>query len=306
MLSKPCIALGPEVCRPSWDWIGFDISRELSKYYDVKVFLPNATKAPKCDLAIFIKHRPSQNFLREASEANIKLIYCPVDHYNRFEEVQRDAEFLRHCQAILVHSERLVKVFEPYCQTVKFVEHHNRFGLNEPAVFRLDGYVMWVGGVQNLPPVIKWLKDHPLGVAIKFVTNYPTTFKGSLKNVLRIGDAHEIVNWSPRRQRDTMAGARAAFDIKGGGFNQMNKAPVKAQKFVASGIPFAVNQESYSAEYFGTRGYPVPSPMDTEYWLSRDYWDKTQAVRNNFREQLSLENVGLAYKQIIDRILEAK
>jgi hypothetical protein len=85
----------------------------------------------------------------------------------------------------------------------------------------------------------------------------------------------------------------------------MHKAPVKAQKFIASGIPFAINPESYSAEYFSSQGFKLPTPADADYWLSRDYWEKTQSVGKGLRMNLSLEKVGSTFKHIIDRTLEA-
>jgi hypothetical protein len=160
-----------------------------------------------------------------------------------------------------------------------------------------------VGNLQYLQAIVEWLQEHPLGMQIKFVVNYPSVFKGKLTDALPMRDPHEVINWTPRSQRDTMIGAKAAFDIKGADFNQMHKAPVKAQKFIASGIPFAVNPESYSAEYFRSRGFEVPSPTDTRYWLSREYWEKTQIEAGKLREKLTLENIGLTYKQIIDSAL---
>ena len=61
---------------------------------------------------------------------------------------------------------------------------------------------------------------------------------------------YAIETWSERRQEEMMRECKAALDAKATNrFNQYYKPPTKAQQFVASGIPFAVNFESYSAEY---------------------------------------------------------
>jgi hypothetical protein len=113
-----------------------------------------------------------------------------------------------------------------------------------------------------------------------------------------------VIRWSPRSQYEIMCGAKAAFDIKEFNFHQMHKPPVKAQQFIASGIPFAVNPESYSAEYFAAKGLQVPSPKEIDYWLSKSYWEQTQAAKADLCHRISLKTVGLHYKQIINKIME--
>jgi len=294
---------GPEVHRPSWDWVGFDVSRALSQYYDIAVFNRATTAVPNCDLMVCIKDHPNPRLLEDVLAKKIKLLYCPVDRYEELDQIIHETNFLGQCHAVLVHSERLLPIFAPYCQMVEFVEHHNRFGLDGEAVYRPDGYVVWVGGMQHLPPVIKWLQKHPMGMEIKFVTNCAMASQRPSRGVFQIVDSHEIINWTPRIQRDLMVGAKAAFDIKGDSFNQVYKPPVKAQQFVVSGIPFAANPESYSSEYFIARGFKVPSPLETEYWFSHDYWQETQKFRDDLRRKLSLENVGLVFKHVIDNAL---
>jgi hypothetical protein len=306
MINKPTIAFGPELNRPSWDWAGFDIGREMSKYYSVIFFDKNVDYVPQCDLVIFIKNKPDSKIWENAKHRSIKIVYCPIDVYRDQSNINSEADFLRECEAVLVHCERLLPTFKPFCKIIEFVEHHNRFGLSIMTPYKESGYVVWVGGFQNLSPAIRWLKDHPLGLDIKFVTDYPTLFKDHILNVLPITDSHELVKWSPKAQRDTMAGAKAAFDVKGLNFNQMHKPPVKAQKFIASGIPFATNLESYSAEYFETRGFTIASLTEVKRWLSHEYWQETKDVGAELQRRLTLKNVGLNYKRIIDNILKSE
>ena len=156
-----------------------------------------------------------------------------------------------------------------------------------------------------MPRVIQWLQDHPLGIPIRFVTNFHDPWAPRIRNVLPITDPHEVIRWSQRVQEETMKGAKVAFDIKGVDFTQMHKPPLKAQQFIASGIPFATNPECYSAEYFRRRGFRVPSLTDTAEWFSRDYWERTQAVGARLRRRLTLERIGLDFKQVFDGLLEA-
>jgi len=300
---RASIALGPDVCRPSWEWVGFDLSRELSKYYSIHVFSRKTEVVPPCDVVLMIKQKPGLKFLKNFRQGSAKLLFCPVDKYDLIEQIEADVDFLGKCHGILVHCERLVSVFRRYCPRVEFVEHHNRFGFIRSREYSINGYAVWVGEYQHLPRVVEWLQRHPLGMEIKFVTNYSKAWKKRLRDALPIQDPHEMICWSPNSQREVMEGAKAAFDIKGTDFNQTHKPPVKAQQFICSGIPFAVNPESSSYDYFAARGFRLASPLDPVYWLSQGYWENTQRIGRELSAQLTLENVGAHYKRIIDKTI---
>ena len=80
------------------------------------------------------------------------------------------------------------------------------------------------------------------------------------------------------------------------------KPAAKAQQYVASGVPVAVNSDSYSAEYFLTRGFEVASPDDTDRWLSREYWEETHAAGERLRAATSLEAVAARYRELIESL----
>jgi hypothetical protein len=303
MTIRPTIAFGPETKRTSWAWVGFDVGRELSKYFNVIFFPKNIKQVPQADLVFFIKNPPDNEVWTNLKHRSIKMVYCPIDNYSEESAIQKHAAFLGQCEAIFVHCSRLSPILKPYCKQVDFIEHYNRFGLSEMTAYKPSGYAVWVGTMENLPPVINWLQEHPLGLEIKFVTDYPVLFKDCITGALPIKDNHELIKWHPKVQNDIMSGAKVAFDIKGSSFNQMHKPPVKAQQFIVSGIPFATNQESYSAEYFMAHGLKIPSPMEMERWLSIDYWKETKAIGQALRERITLENIGLYYKRIIENIL---
>jgi len=300
---EPSIGIGPEDSKPSWEWVGVEVGRELSKYYKTSFFRRRPQEPLPHDLVVLIKARPRSRFLENMMPPRAKVAYCPVDHYRSLSHVEEDADFLRRCHAIIVHCERLLPVFKPYCPIVEFVEHHNRFGLPQPVEYKADGYLVWVGGIQHLRRATEWLQKNPLGREIKFVTDYPEAFNDRLRNVLPISDPHEIIQWSPENQAEVMRGAKAAFDIKGLDFNQLHKPPVKAQQFIASGIPFATNPESYSTDYFAKMGFRLPSPDETDYWLSADYWKETQRIRDELCGRLTLEKVGLDFRRLIEKLL---
>ena len=98
-----------------------------------------------------------------------------------------------------------------------------------------------------------------------------------------------------------MRECKAAIDLKQLNiFNQYYKPPTKAQKYVTSGIPFAINPGSYSEEYFRARGFQVASPVEPERWLSRSYWEQTRKFGLELRASTSLEAVGKRYRDLID------
>ena len=302
--------------KPSWNWAGFEVARELSKTHDV-VLYDTARAPPECDVLFMIKKLPSSEFCELARQRGTRLVYCPIDGYRAADEIERDAELLRACALVIVHCERLLPLLRAVGANAHFVEHHNRYGLDEPAAYRDDGYLLWIGSAQYIPYLVLWLQSHPLDGEIKILTDIDNE-RARAKAYLfaaecgldfsLMADATSIAGcrihrWSERRQRDMMQSCRAALDVKMTQFfNQHHKPPTKAQQFVASGIPFAVNPESYSAEYFRTRGFEVASPLDTVRWLSHEYWQETQCAAAWLREATSIETVAARYRTLIDSI----
>jgi hypothetical protein len=317
---RPCerrlVALGPVRDVPSWDWVGFDTARELSKYYDVVIYDSWLTP-PACDALFVIKHRPPAHFLAEAEMARQRIVYCPVDTYWDGEHLAQDARVLRACTMVLLHSERLLPLVTPYCSNSHFVEHHTRYALNTMADYKERGFILWIGGYQYVPYLLKWLESHPIGHELKILTDVDkywsrdrarlvaaeigTTFRPSRHATSIAG--HALYPWSERLQYEMMRDCKAALDIKWTeNFNQYYKPPTKAQQFIASGIPFAVNAESYSAEYFRLRGFEVSSPLDTARWFSREYWEATRDYGKKLRASTSLQAVGSRYRELIETL----
>jgi hypothetical protein len=70
--------------------------------------------------------------------------------------------------------------------------------------------------------------------------------------------------------------ARAVIDIKGQDIRSRHKPPAKGIDVIASGVPLAMNPDSSTAEHLARMGFEVASPLDTDRWLSREYWEETR------------------------------
>jgi len=310
------IAFGPVRDLPSWGWVGFDTARELSKYYDVQVY-HSWSPPPDCDILLVVKERPPEQFVLDAQRKKAKLIYCPVDAYGEIGQLARHADLFRACAMVLVHCERLLPLVRPYCANVHFVDHHIRYATKEMVNYNDAGYILWIGGCQYVPYLARWLEHHPIEQEIRILTdidNYRARHAarvlaaeigmrfGVYRGTESIADCR-VYQWSERRQQAMMRECRGALDIKmTARFEQAHKPPTKAQQYVASGIPFAVNPDSYSAEYFRARGFELASPADTARWLSREYWEETRVWGERLRAATSIEAVGARYRQLIEML----
>jgi hypothetical protein len=268
---------------------------------------------PDCDVLFIVKARPSDQFIGEARHKGSRIVYCPIDFYESQAQLTGDGDFLRTCDMVLVHSERLLPLVQSYCPNSHFVEHHSRYSLSEMAEYKENGFVLWVGGCQYLAPFVGWLQKHPIDAEVKILTDIDKAWSRrgarryatlSLSRKTWSIAGCEVYPWSEKSQFEMLRECKAAIDVKQiEMFNQYYKPPTKAQKYIGSGVPFAVNPGSYSAEYFRTRDFVTASPSDTVRWFSRDYWEETRRFGLKLREYTSLEAVGLRYKELIESIL---
>jgi len=310
------IAFGRMRDKPSWNWVGFDVARELSKYYNVVIY-DSWLALPEADVVFVVKKRPPEPFVTAAREKKATLVYCPIDAYPDEAHLAADADFLRACAMVVVHCERFAPLVQPFCDNVHFVEHHTRYALQEMAEYKDNGFVLWIGACQYVPYLVHWLHRHPIDREIRILTDVDNGAARDRAHALaaEIGvelELHRdttsiaggrVSRWSERRQDEMMRACKAAIDVKmTATFNQRYKPPTKAQQYVASGIPFAVNPDSYSAEYFRVRGFDVASPLDAPRWLSQEYWEATRIAGERLRTATSLEAVGLRYRELIESL----
>lgn len=312
------IAIGPKRDVPSWDWVGLDTGRELSKYYNVKYF-ESLKSLPNADAIIVIKQQVPTEFIKEGIRRGIQMIYIPIDFYVSQEHLKKDAKNLSLYHSVLSHSERLTTYLKPYCKRIGFVNHNNKFALSieDMPSYQEKGYVIWIGGCQYVAYLCHHLRKHPISHPVKIVTDINCDrarhtanqlgaklgFDLNLSSVSKSIDGHEIYQWSERTQYEMMKDAKAAIDIKGNNdWNQKLKPPTKAQKFIASGIPFAINSESYSTEYFSHHGFNIVSPQFQDRWFSREYWEETREFSQKIRDMTSIEMVGKVLKGVIENV----
>ncbi|MEO8602136.1 MAG: hypothetical protein ABI629_06140 [bacterium] len=314
--ARKTIAFGPLNARPSWGWVGYDMARELSKTYDVILYDADAP-AVQCDVLFAIKKRPAERLLDGVERQGSKLVYCPVDVYDATGELQRDAEFLARCAMVLVHCERMLPLLRPHCAQTHFVEHHSRFATHAMAEYQRDGFILWIGAYAYVPYLADWLARHPIDSEVRILTDFDNEksrrkadqYAAEIGMDIASAAAQRAIagcrmyQWSERRQGEMMRACRAALDVKLTTlFSQQHKPPTKAQQYIASGIPFAVNADSYSAEYFLARGFELASPLDTERWWSHDYWQETRATGQALRAATALERVGEHYRKLIESL----
>jgi hypothetical protein len=310
------IAFGPERDVPSWNWVGFDTSRELSKYYKV-INYSSVKSPPKADVVVVVKQLPPETFIFAAKRNQSKVIYCPIDFFTNRNHLNQCGPTLRLFDGIVTHCERLNSLMKTFNHKVHYVDHNNKYMLPEMASYKKDGYILWIGGCQYTGYLLRWLDMYPLKHEVKILTDIDNgravhdamklVHELGLKAKITVDATHinglEVCRWSERLQHEMMKECKAAIDVKGeDDFNQRYKPATKAQKYVASGIPFAINKSSYSYEYFEQRNFSLCSPLDTDRWLSEDYWKETAKAGTVLRTETSIEAVGKKFKTIIEKI----
>ena len=286
---RKTIAIGPETHRPTWTWVGFDLARELSKYYNIRVF--NREGVPPSDAAILVKEPLAPNLLDLFGLK--KVIYFPCDYYLSKQDMEQD-EFLKRCSAVISHSKHLLDNVKEFNPRVFHVNHNGKYILPKINEYKEDGFILWVGFSLYIPYLRQWLRKHPLDKKLVILTDF--------RNRERISGKVEQRTWTPRLQFELMSLAKAAIDIKGDDFNQLNKPTHKLEAFIASGIPSACNSSPIS-DYLKKKGLNIPEPHDTKRWFSREYYEETVEFGKKLREEVSLTNVGLEVKRIIDDTL---
>lgn len=315
-MSKPkkTIAFGPEKDVPSWNWVGFDAQREVSKYYNVKTY-SSMRSSPQADVVVVIKQLPDIAFINSAKINKSKIVYCPIDFFNSRQHLAECNSILRLMDSVVTHCERLNNLIKPFNNRLSYIDHNNKYALPEMASYKEKGYILWIGGCQYTAYLLQWLTKHPLNNELKILTDIENgracQAADNLANELGLNvriqvnsnniNGIETYKWSERLQYEMMTDCKAAIDIKGiDDFNQLHKPATKAQKYIASGIPFAINEDSYSYEYFSNRDFKISSPTNTKKWLSEGYWEETKKAGEKLRKDTSIESIGKKFKEIIE------
>ena len=305
------VAVGPVSHVPSWNWVGMNIVSELSKYCDVEIF-KNFESLPAAKVIIIVKQLPPSGFLK-AAKGKSKVIYCPIDYFFDDNMIAASAHILSGFEFILTHAESLKPLFNRFAPTF-LVEHDGRYTLPERCKYRPQGYVLWIGGYQFVPYLMNWFRDHPPRYEVKLLTDYKNksaigraqTLSRELNiSLSKLLKSCEMYEWSEKIQTKMMKECKAAIDIKGTSFSQVHKPPTKGQKYISSGIPFAINQGNCCLNYFRSRSFNVCDPTNTERWFSENYWRETMKFAKHLRDQISSTTVGRTYLRYVELCLES-
>lgn len=296
---KPVIAIGPTMPGwGSWEWLGEDLIQALAEKFTFTKF-GYQEPIPKCDLALVIKHPLARDQAERVSKTT-PLIYCPVDYYGAMNEVDSDFQALRCCSTIVIHSERLRKCFLPYAP-VEHIDHHLKYLSLRHEQQGHDEFIVWIGVRSNLPYLSEWLRHHNLPAPLVVLTNVDpqSDVLDPQRHGLDPEKIQRIECWTPKRHRELVAQARAAFDIKGREFRQWHKPPAKAFDFLASGLPLAMNNDSSAADELLTRfDFQLCSPDDPERWFSEDYQVECQRIGEKLRLDLGTERVAARWESL--------
>jgi hypothetical protein len=304
------VAIGPKSSQPSWQWVGEDTATELTKYFKVEKYESHQT--PTADVVISVKIPPSRQVIEAKRHSSFKLIYLPIDRFYSRRHIIGIRNKLQQCDRIIIHSRSLSSLFKPFAP-VSYIDHHSKYALPTLAAYKSCGYVLWIGALEHLPLLLHYLQRRPLTCELRLLSNLDNA--RSLNKAMRISsrlgvpfemtggqiNGYKVEQWSAAAQADAMTNAKGAIDIKGSGFNQRHKPPTKAQKYICSGIPLAMNR-CPTTEYLERLGLTVPKPIDA-YWLTREYYDETCSVAQRLRPELSLETIGRRFKKYIDLTL---
>jgi glycosyltransferase involved in cell wall biosynthesis len=297
-LSGLSIGIGPQMPGwGSWDWVGAHLIQSFLTDAQVTEFA--AWEEPQADMVLVVKHPPPHQWLERIAK-RAAVIFLPVDCYGAAEEITADAALLRQFSRIIVHCERLRPHFEPLAP-VEYLDHPIKFVTPMRRKFRTDGNILWVGVRSNLEPLVEWLNAHPLPAPLDVLTNLETPDEPAQPGEFRFEPdlPVRIHHWTPELHLEMVAVARAAIDIKGQDFRSKCKPPAKAIDFIASGLPLAMNADSSPVEHLAKLGFAVADPLDTERWLSRDYWQQTRQFGQKLRKAVSENRVAERIRQIV-------
>lgn len=254
------VAFGPELPGwGSWNWVGLDLMRGLSDEFQTQTFA--AWELPHTDLILIVKHAPPLEWAEKVARRS-RLIYAPVDYYSSIRAIDEDRPLLRLCSLVIVHCERLRRYFEPYTP-VKYLDHHIKFTAPLREEYQPAGSLLWIGVRSNLAPVVSWINEHSLPFALDVLTNLenPDDVPSPEELGFMTGANVAIHNWSVDKHIALLGSARACLDIKGDDFRARHKPPAKALDVIASGVPFAINEDSSTAEHLNGLGFQIASPL---------------------------------------------
>lgn len=295
-LRRHSVAVGPMMPDVgSWEWVGQDFCRALAAEFEVQTWTDHP---PGCDLAIVVKYGFGPQLATVPSQG---LIYCPIDAYGSSPEIDLHGPLLRRCDRVILHSESLRPYFQSYART-EILDHAIRYWSEPGTASPNDGPLLWVGHRSHLPILVDRVNRKPLPAPLIVLTNLESESTRAVDAGFQSPDV-TLADWSAERHIEWSGKAMAAFDVKGTDFRQRHKPPAKAIDFLASGLPFAVNDDSVTARQLRSIGFDVASIDDPDRWLSSGYRSRTHEFASRVRSSHSLDAVGERLRNIVRDVL---
>ena len=308
---NPILFFGPARSTPSWHWVGNDVATYLSSSEEVRIF-QDENQLPNDAMVFWIKAPPKGPALHTLMCKRARVVFFPVDTFHSVSDIADANEFLNFCHLIALHSASLAPFFDP--AKVRHV-NHNKYGI-APASRRPGGELLWIGGFQYSPYVLRFLLGAQLPTDAPVImlsdSNNPTAVIAAERLAFELGlgkgfgpqtiaGCANLVQWSEAKQQQLLSECRAAFDIKDmSNFNQRHKPPTKLQKFLCSGIPTAV---SASLPLLESVSVSIPEPDDTVRWLGAEFEMDIQREGERLRPSLSLETIARCYQAFAAEVI---
>lgn len=296
-MALPTIAFGPEnPAFGSWNWLGIDLAQELSLDHDVRIFRGSI---PTVDVVVFLKFLPDIATLATVRQRTA-VVYCPIDLYGSAAAIDDDALRLRCCDQVIVHCMRMRHYFSSYVPSIA-VDHHLKYTIPIRTASVTKGPILWIGEHSNLPPLVNWLRNNSLPAPLVVLTNHPDGTTATDVGFRADSDVRLAV-WSPESHRAWLKCCRAVIDIKGADFRARHKPPAKALDYLASGLPLAMNAPSSSVDALRARGFAIPTPHETDRWLSEEYADECRCLALSLRDELALPKLGQQWRNLLHEV----
>lgn len=288
--------MGPSTTQASWKNYWLPVMEEIKA---------KPISHDPCDLQIWIKHLP------QGVKKDCKNIYLPIDYFETEEQIAKSKPILEQFTQVIVNNHRLAQAMPVKTQ---HIEHPQPFLYGQQIPHNPSSYLLWIGDMSHLPWLLAHLecsKQDRTNIRILTNLDSPKSLKSCvwLCRELGLDYKHErgkingidAYQWTKDKQKRLMQYCAAGIDIKGEDFAQSTKPATKSQQFIANGIPFASNKDSYHTEYFKRYDLIIPE-MEDDYLFSKDYYNKINNIRESISASIHIASVGKDLIKLINNI----
>jgi hypothetical protein len=309
--SFPLIYFGPITQQPSWYWVGQDIANYMSLTLDVRYFR-SIDDIKDGSLVYWIKCPLAADGVERIRRKRLTVVFLPVDVFQSEDDIVAHQDFINQANLICLHAQSLRPCFKK--SNIASVEHYNKYGVRYQDRCSDRKTLLWIGAFQYVPYVLDGLRSIAWSSKdIKLITNlhHPPARAAAEHNAERVGlndymrcltsSSLSVIPWSESNQKSALLSCSAAFDIKYlDCFNQFHKPPTKMQKYLASGIPCAINPDFRGVEKLvGTSSFETLDRDKNDPIFLRNVEKKS----TEFCDLLSIKSVADTYFELAQQIL---